>query len=203
MAAAIAATASIGASSASAEIEVCSTNTSPCTGTMWETGKIVKASLTPETFSELVTSLGTVKCKKSELTGKQAELRATERLQFVIETVSFSECSLGASSCTLTAQHLPYLDLLLLNAKKEWHFIIHEDPPNDAPLFKLACTSGMNCTFRAGEILVSLLNPTLQQPHMIMHISVPLEREGSFCPTTSTWKVTYLMLEPLGFFAVG
>lgn len=202
MAAAFAAMAFIGASSASAEIELCSTNTSPCTGIMYEAGKTLKGSLKPETIAELSTSLGTVKCKKSETAGKQNALSAAEKLDFSIETASFEECTLGASSCTVETQNKPYLGLLLLNAKKEWHLVV-EKATAGKPQAHITCTSGLNCTFGSNEILFSLTNPTKTEPHAILTVNQSLEREGGFCPTTSTWKATYLVLEPLGYYAVG
>jgi len=87
----------LGASPASAT-ELCSTNTSPCSGTMYGAGTEGKANLRTGTEAVLKAGFATVKCKISSFRGTSANTgSSTETIINSIENLAYEECN-----CTVT-----------------------------------------------------------------------------------------------------
>jgi hypothetical protein len=201
MVAAIAAMAFIGASSASA-VNICETGTAGeyleegCPeGKAFAEGTALKAQLGSGTKAILETNLGNVVCNKSAVSGKTGA-STEEKLEGSIESVTFEECTLGATKCTVTVEGLPYKALLLLVPKAElldglghlhYHFIIHLGKA------KVVCGTSFSCTFGAPEIL---FNVHFMPPWLLL-VKQALERQaGLFCPSSSVWNATYEITAP-------
>lgn len=94
--------------SAARATELCSKEVAECEAkSVLGEGTAVTASLKSETKSKFVTSLGTVECSKASI---EATTGATEEVPLPIKVseMSFGTCTLGKTSCTVSAVNLPY-----------------------------------------------------------------------------------------------
>jgi hypothetical protein len=152
------------------------------------TGTAVDAELAAETESLVLSSAGTVKCTGSKMGGKTTKSEATV-LQAEIESLSFSGCTLEKETCTLTAEHLAYLGLLLLNEEGGYHLILEEKGTNGKPQIYVKCGSLMDCKVSSAETLFSVESG---EKDVSLKVSKELNREGANCPKSSKWEATYL-----------
>jgi hypothetical protein len=195
--AAIAAMVLFGASSASA-VSLCKKSATVLPETCEEAypfGTTVATQLLAGSIAKLKAEpIGTVECKKSNVTGKTTELKE-ESLLGTIETVSFAECFLGPTKCTVTVEGLPYTaHLKLFPAKEGYHLTVLNGKA------KVVCGLVLSCTFGAPEILFKLLHPTPWR----LQVAQELNREGgSPCPSTSFWEATYEVTAPTPLTGVG
>jgi len=87
----------VGASTASAT-ELCSTNTTPCSGTMYGAGTKIEMRLKGGTKWFLVAAFATVECSESTIKGETSSTGgASETVKGAITTLSFGTCN-----CTVT-----------------------------------------------------------------------------------------------------
>jgi len=187
--AAIAAMALFGASSASA-ISLCQKSAEALPEACEEAyplGTTITTQLLAGSIAKLKAEpIGTVECKKSSVTGKTTEEKE-ESLLGKIETVSFTECFLGATKCTVTVEGLPYTAHLKLGPTGGYHLIVLNGKA------KVVCGLVLSCTFGAPEILLKLLDPTPWR----LQVAQELNREGgTLCPSTSFWEATYEVTAP-------
>jgi len=91
--AAVALMAFVGAGSASAT-ELCSSNTNPCSGTMYPAKTQIKSNLKAGTEAVLKAGFATVKCKASTVNGETSNTgSSTETVSGPITTLNFGECN--------------------------------------------------------------------------------------------------------------
>jgi len=200
--AAIAATtvmAFVGVSSALAiteleEVVNCKVKTDPCpVGSDWGAGTVIDGHAEN---TVLLTSLGNISCKLSTQEGEQTELLA----HGAILALSFTDCLLGSTTCTFTAEHLGYLVLVLLNPAMDggYHAVLSSGGSGN-PQVHVVCGSLINCSFGASEVLFSIE----EMEHDTLWIVLQsLARTGGICPSISVWHAVYLVrcLNPTGTF---
>jgi hypothetical protein len=202
--AAIAAMALLGAASASAHT-ICKSNhpLDECpVGDRYTLPVTINSTLVAGTTATLLSSLGNVVCKKSAVSGKVTE-NTGESVLGKIESVTFEECKLGGTNCTVTTENLPYTAHLLLaiesvtepadlgggTFQQHYHLVVLNGKAH------VVCGAFINCKFGAPEILFRVRPLTTDTDLLVLQ---ELEREGGFCPSTSTWHAQYLLLASEG-----
>jgi hypothetical protein len=178
----------MGAGAASASI-LCSTETSPCTGTVYGSGTKISAQLKAGTTAKLTSSFGTVTCKSSSLSGKTTNGEG----HMTITEMNTGSCtdSLGGN-CTETATHLPWTG--------EWHthwwgggYWVYSEDGKGEPKRDYECpATGMECEFGSPEFALEVNGGN---PAIAISKEVPLEGgEGISCPSEAfldaEWEIT-------------
>lgn len=175
---------SIGASPASAVTELekvvlCKVNEDPCSeANTFPSGTVLDASLVGT--GVLLSSLGNIEC-----TGMQAQGKLTSSLAHgEITALSFSGCTFGGASCTLTPEHLNYLVTGTLNSTHTgYEIVISEKPGNGLLQIHITCGSLINCTLGTssllGEVSIDEIN------HDAVGTALQeMTRVGGICPST-------------------
>jgi hypothetical protein len=191
--AAIAAMAFLGAGTASAT-RLCKTAAGAGTcGSIYGAGTKISASSTEAT---LVTSLGTVVCKKSTVGGKTTTAGggAGVPVAGTVESLTFSECKLGSTSCTATAVHLNYTATVAWTSGNNGTFTVGKGT-GGAPGAHVVCGSFIDCTFTGEGIQLDVDGG---EPALVLAKEEVLAKEagGFFCPSSSTWTATYTVTAP-------
>jgi hypothetical protein len=190
--AAIAAMAFLGAGTASATT-LCKTSAGAgkC-GSVYGVGTKISASSTEAT---LVTSLGTVVCKKSTVSGKTTSAGgAGLPVNGSVEALTFSECKLGSTSCTVSAVHLNYTASVAWTSGDNGTFTVGKGT-GGAPGAHVVCGAFIDCTFTGEGIQLDVDGGS---PALVLAKAEPLAREsgGFLCPSSSTWTATYTVTAP-------
>jgi hypothetical protein len=181
----------IGATSASATT-LCKVEENPCAvGNRYPSGTEVSAKLVAGNEAELKSSLGTVKCTESTSAGKTSEESGAE-LMGEQTSLTFSNCKLGSTKCTVTSEHLNYLTRVLwLNLFPFFH-ITFGNSGSGKPRALVDCGSeALKCFFGAES---TLLKGESGAPAVLKAENVEFEREGGsgfLCPKESKWSATY------------
>jgi hypothetical protein len=145
------------------------------------------------TKTVLESSLGTVTCTESVSKGKTSE-ESGNPLKGKIESLTFSKCTLGTTSCTATSVHLPY-NAAVTHTEGTFNGIMKvTNGGTGAPGATVVCGSLINCTFTAEGIELDALGGN---PGSIVANKETLGHEaGLICPTTATWTATYTVNTP-------
>ena len=185
----------VGAGTASAT-ELCSTNTTPCTGTKYGTGTTLKASLVTGTEAVLSTNLDTVKCAASTVEGKTTSAGGSGATVVKGEIVSpsgltFTSCkdSFG-NTCEVKAVNLPY-NAEVSGSGEAAELVVTSTAGAGATV---KCGSIINCTFTTKS--ASLAVKGLATPPVASAEGISLARTGGLCPSTSTWTAKYQITTP-------
>ena len=195
--AAIAAMAFLGAGTASAT-KLCKTaaEAGACASS-YASGTKISAS---STEALLKTNLGTVICKKSAVSGKTTTAGggAGVPVAGTVETLTFSECKLGSTSCTATAVHLTYTASVAWTSGNNGTFTVGKGT-GGAPGAHVVCGSLIDCTFTGEGIQLDVDGGA---PALVLAKEEVLAKEsgGFFCPSTSTWTATYSVSTPTPLF---
>jgi len=189
--------ATVGAASASAGATLCSTNTSPCTGTQYGSGTKVTGQLAAGFDATLTTSIGNVTCLKSTVGGVLNNVEGHGE----ITSLTFTECKLGTTSCTVSAVNLPYTATAISTAatlgQGNGDLTISAKAGGGTPGASVVCGSFINCTFSNGDIILKVIGGN---PAILHAESVELSRSGGICPSTSKWDATYEVTSPKPLF---
>jgi hypothetical protein len=195
-AAALILTMAVGAATASAT-ELCSTNTSPCTGTKYGTGTKLTGQLKSGTAATLTTSLGNVVCKKSTLAGvtTSAGGPGSTPVSGEVTGVTFTECILGASTpCTVQVLNLPWKLTAEKTGETTFNVVV-----SGSPGVTVVCGFLINCTFSQTSMTLS---GTGGSPAIVKATAIGLNRSGGFCPSTASFDAEYEVTSPKPLFAV-
>lgn len=197
--AAMAITAFAGAASASAS-ELCSTNTSPCTGTKYGVGTALEATST----SAVLTTTGgfinpTVTCTHSAVKGSVTNAGGKgSNVVGTINSLTFTSCSYSGGKCTVTSTGTPYLATGTATGGGNGTLTVENDGSGN-PGASVACEGLPVCSYSSGDVSMSV---TGGNPAKIVANKVLLTG-GSFpCPTDATWTATYTVLKPSPLFIV-
>jgi hypothetical protein len=147
--------------------------------------------------AKIVTSSGTVACKKSWLEGEVEEEGAT--VSGFVAAFGFETCKLGETACTVTAAHLSYLDSLTATTGGNGTFALKKNL-NGKPGATLACGATLKCTF---VMEPESLPFTGGNPATIKDESVKMTKEsGEKCPASeeATLTATYATTSPAAVF---
>jgi hypothetical protein len=147
--------------------------------------------------AKVVTSSGTVACKKSWLEGEVTE--EGEAVTGFVAAFGFETCTLEKTACTVTAVHLSYLDSLKASTEGNGTFALKKDV-NGKPGVTLACGEVLNCTF---VMEPESLPFSGGNPATIKDTSVKMTKEsGTKCPKSeeATFTATYATTSPEAVF---
>lgn len=190
--AAVAVTAFAGATTASATV-LCETKTEAC-GSPYNGP--VKAGLQTGTLAELATSVGTVKCSTSNSGGNVSSNGVGE-----ITELTFKNCVIGSTSCTVEVQGLPYNASVVASSTLgdvNGTMTATAHSGGAKPGAHVTCGILINCTFSKSAVSLEALGG--EPGKLLAHTE--LEREGGVCPSTSTWNATYVLSEPPTLFVL-
>jgi hypothetical protein len=187
---------SIGATSASAT-EFCSTNTSPCTGTIYGPGTKFTAQLKPLTTLKITLALGefssTITCRRSTMAGEITKGGAGK-----VSTVTFQEC-LGpnGSACALTVLSLPWT--FTAEAGEGTSFSLPFSGSSGGAGVRFECGSLVNCSFRASPLTFSGVGGS---PALLTAAGLPLSMEGGICWEKASLDAEYEVTAPKPLYVV-
>ena len=199
--AAAALTALFGVGSASAT-ELCSTSTTPCSGTKYESGTPLHANLESGTKATLTNSITNVTCEASTVEGNTTTNGGAGAVTGDITGLTFNTNCKTASgtACTVTVINLPYPATISGGgtATGATSTLTVSDPSGAGAT--VVCGFLINCTFTTTDASLSVKNETDGTPTATA--SVTLARSGGICPSTSTWDAAYDITNPSPLFVV-
>lgn len=198
--AAMALAAFAGAGTASAT-ELCSTNTSPCSGTKYLSGTKVAASLKTGTTAVLTAGFGSVSCTKSSMAGSTSTNgSATETVKGSITSLTFEGCTgpFGESCTNPKAEGLPYAAEIHATGGGNGTLTV------SGAKVVVECGFTVNCRF---SVATASLTVTGGNPNATAAASkIALTPESipghENCPTSATWTATYTVTAPSPLFVV-
>jgi RHS repeat-associated protein len=183
--------------SPAAATTLCSLNGSPCPGVEYLTGTKVEGALKAGTNTTFVTSLGTVTCTSSAVAGETTSAGGEGKaVEGTLTTFTFGGCTMGESSCTVTAVNLPY-SISATHSSGGNGTLAVSDPT--AVGTKVECPS-ITCTYGAKEVS---LKATGGNPAVVKAEAISLPKlSGLFCPTEGKWTAEYELSTPKPLFLV-
>jgi hypothetical protein len=195
--AAAALTAFIGAGTASAT-ELCSTATTPCSGTKYLSGTKIEAT---STKAVLKTNILTVTCTHSVIAGETTSNGGATAVTGKTTTLDFTGCTdNNGKACTVSSTSLGNASVSGGTASTTGKFNYNVTSKTGA---HVNC-SGLSCNFNLTSATLPGQNTVGGTP-TVKAEEVELERESGFeflCPTTSTWTATYTIIKPDPLFVV-
>jgi hypothetical protein len=171
---AVAATAFIGAPSASAEsTALCKANESVCAEkNTFSAGTVVSLSFVEGVFE---TTVGNFKCEAGHAEGKTSS-KLSSPLEIKIESASVEGCGV----CSVTISTLGTL-LLLKTASNLGEVIVH------GVLAKASCGGILNCSYVGGLVALHATGLNGSTPAMLTASKLEMKSEGGFlCPEKAT-----------------
>ncbi|MFL5834506.1 MAG: hypothetical protein ACJ76B_11090 [Solirubrobacterales bacterium] len=197
--AALAVMAMVGASAASASGTACKTNSEPCpAGDLYAAGTKMTAQLVPGTHATLTSSVGNVTCKNSTVAGV---LNEPAKAHGEITSLTFTNCTLGETECTVSATKPPYtvtgIATPAVLGKGNGDFTVTQKAGGSVPGATVVCGFFINCTFSSTDITLKF---TGGSPAKLKAEAVNLNRSGGICPSTSVWHAEYEVTAPKPLF---
>jgi hypothetical protein len=186
-----------GAGSASAT-ELCSTNTSPCSGTKYGSGTVIKASLRAGMVANFTSSLGNITCTGSSIGEKTTGGGgAGVPVKAEIISLTFSGCTqdiFGSPNCGLTAIGLP-TPIEMKATEEEGNGTM----TTGAAGAEAICLGFLECSFSTPEVKLAVTggNPA----HITASNAVLIVEEGT-CPAETRLDATYEVTTPKPLFLV-
>jgi len=183
----------VGAGTASAT-ELCSTNTSPCTGTVYTSGTAVSAQLKAGTTALLTNTISNVICQKSTTAGKTTSSGGKGlAVTGTIESLTFTECKTASGvACTVKAVNLPYSASITATGSGNGTLTVTKDLSGD-PGATVECATLINCTFSTAS---ASLGVTGGNPAIAKANGIALTPKGLTCPLESHWDAEYEVTAP-------
>jgi len=180
----------IGTASAMAETPLeevvwCKAHEIPCRAeNILPAGTIAHAKATNTVF---ITTLGNIACGSSAMTLTNSN---TQKLVHgEVTSLTFGNCALEKTSCTVEALHLAWLYKGELQANnKDYEVLMTEKGTNGEPQLKVKCGALVSCTFGAANILFAAL---LSLPLEELNVSQELNRIGGLCPSLVVLHAEY------------
>jgi hypothetical protein len=189
----------IGAGMASAT-ELCSTATTPCSGTKYSSTTI-NAMLVPATWTTFTTSITTVTCTSSTIKAKTTSAGGAGATAVTGESTAFefTGCTrTGGESCTVKSTNLGNVSISGGSASETAKFDYNITTKTGA---HVECGFFINCTFSVLSALLPSRNQVAGMP-IIRPENLALAKEGGLCPESATWNGTYEATEPTQLFVV-
>jgi hypothetical protein len=191
----------IGAGTASAT-ELCTTATTPCSGTMYQPGTRIDAMLETGTNAVLTTSITTVTCTASTVNGETTSTggATTTAVTGKISGLTFTGCTrTGGEACTVTSVALGNVSVTGGAASTTAKFNFNLTSKTSA---HVVCGFFINCTFYTESATLAGQNQTTGMPTIkAENIVLKKEPEG-ICPETATWTAAYEVTEPTPLYVV-
>lgn len=188
-----------GAGTASAT-ELCSTNTSPCTGTVYTSGHGVSAQLKAGTTANLTNPISNVICQKSTTAGKTTNTGSKGvAVTGTIESLGFTECKTASGvACTVKTLNIPYAASIVATGSGNGTLTVKSGGSGE-PGATVECGSLIICTFSTAS---AVLEVTGGNPAIAKANGIALQPKGITCPLESHWDAEYEVLEPKPLFIV-
>jgi hypothetical protein len=185
--------ATVGAGAASAS-ELCSTNTSPCSGTKYGAGTSIHGQLASGTTATLTSDLVSVHCTASTVGGEITNGGgAEEDVTGKITQLSFTSCKTGGgTNCTVTTVGIggtqtPHA-VGLASGEGNGVMTVTPEAGDPNPGATVVCGLLINCTFRTPHIE---LDVTGGEPAHVTAAVEELQWSGGLCPSEAFWDATY------------
>jgi hypothetical protein len=196
--AALAMAATLTAATASAT-ELCSTATTPCSGTKYGSGTTLHAEHT--TTAVFVSQITTVTCTSSTLhieTNSSGGATVTAVTSHFIGFI-FEGCTrTGGEKCTATTTNLGNATITGGSASTTGTFNFNITSKTGV---NLTCGFFINCTFSTSSATLAGRNQTTGKPTVKAEL-VAMAREGGLCPESSIWTGSYEIDKPTPLFIV-
>lgn len=187
-----------GGASASATT-LCSTNTSPCTGTIYKENTAISGK--QKTATIFTNSFSNVTCQKTTFSGETTSLGGTGKpVTASIKALTFEECkTAGGNACTLTPTNTPWAGSFSANGGGNGSLLLSSSGIGN-PGIHLFCEGVFNCTVKAASITLSVTggNPVA----VAAGKNLPMEEEGLGCAKENKWDVEYEVTAPKPLFVV-
>jgi len=189
----------VGAGTASAT-ELCSTNTSPCTGTMYPAGTVVSAQLKAGTVANLTNPISNVICQKSTTAGKTTNTgEKGVAVTGTIESLTFTECKTASGvACTVKTLNIPYSASITATGSGNGTLTVTSGGTGN-PGATVVCGTLINCSFSTAS---AVLGVTGGGPAIAKANAIALTPSGGICPLESHWDAEYEVKEPNPLFIV-
>jgi hypothetical protein len=186
--------AAFGASSASATV-LCSTKTSPCTGTKYGAGTTLHAVQKSGTKPTLTTSITTVTCDESTIHGHVTNGGSSSTtVTGEITKILFTKCQTSSgTACTVTETTGPWHAELHYGGTVGNGTLTVKKAAGEDPGATVVCGSLINCKFTTS---LATLNVTGGGPAIVAAKNISLARSGGICPETATWNAEYEVKQP-------
>jgi hypothetical protein len=193
-----------GAGSASAATHLCSTNTSPCTGTIYGAGTALSGKLKAGTNAVLTNSLDQVTCTSSSVSGEITEAtNGAGNVTGKFTSVTFTGCTdQNGSNCTVETKNLPWhAEGTTEGTKSNGNGKLDvKSNGTGSPEAKVVCGGFLSCTF--GTELATL-GVTGGNPAFIKAAGINLGLiSGFFCPSSATWDAEYEVTAPKPLYVI-
>lgn len=192
----------LGAVAPAGATELCSTNTSPCAGTMYKGGTSLSAKSAVFGSSEFTTSSGTIRCEKTSFGGETRSTGEANGLSMEIRVgkLVFSSCTeVFGTSCTVTTLNLPWRGTVIRTMSGSGTMSLFHELAAGNPAFSVKCGSLIDCILSSTNFSLSVTGGT---PAEFKATGVPLLREGKLCPSEASWDGEYELIEPSPLFVV-
>jgi hypothetical protein len=183
--AAMALTAFIGASSASADV-LCTATTTPCNA------RVTSLSLSLKSGTKLVlrSSFKSIECGKSSLGGNVLTQGSSQDIVLGVTTMTFEECNCPTMKVlkggTLTAQKIGTTETATVSSSGAEVTMICEDP-----IFH----TNFHCTYVTNNTDLGILAAGSPATLNMVEVIIPVEEKNSdfVCPEESKWTATYVI----------
>lgn len=147
------------------------------------------------TPAEFITNLGTMSCVKSSLGGKMTNEGGGAGVAVLaeIESLSFTQCKLGAAQCTVTTNSLPYASETNWTAGFNGLTKVSAGESGINPNAQVQCGALVNCIFSSPLVELSL---TAGITATLFANEIVLARQGPTCPKEAKLKATWELSSP-------
>jgi hypothetical protein len=187
---------SIGVGSASAT-EFCSTNTSPCTGTMYGPGTKISGKLTTGKTATLTNGITNVICSEGSMAGQMTSTGGAglTPISGEVTSVTWTKCvTASGTACTVTVNGLPWKLTGEKTGENTFKVVV-----SGSPGVTVVCGFLINCTFSQTSLTLSGVNGS---PARVTATAVGLNASGGFCPKTASYDAEYDITAPNPLYAV-
>jgi hypothetical protein len=145
----------------------------------------IAASLAEGTQAALLSSAGTVTCKKGSIAGKTTA-EGGKPLPLEVSELGFGECSRSGSECTATTVSLPTSPSFEASGEGNGTLSLTGGE------VKFKCGFFINCTYATPTLQAEGGNPASLSAEEVTLTKI----SGSLCPSTAKLDVTYTVSEP-------
>jgi hypothetical protein len=188
MVAAIAAMALVGASSASASTAICKANELPCSAAnTYGSGTQLLADLESGTTAKLLSSLGTVECSVSHVSGETTSGLGAS-VTGKITGLTFTSCEREGTACEVTVEGLNYpASITFTPGTMNGTLKVEKSRAH------VVCGAFIDCTFGGTVSLVAKGGAMGLVEAKEVKLTLV---EGFICPSEAKWDANYLVTAP-------
>jgi hypothetical protein len=182
---------------AASATEFCSTNTSPCTGTMYGPGTKLSGKLTTGKVATLTNSISNITCKQAAMAGQMTTTggSGTTPISGEVTAVTWTECTTSfGTACTVTVTGIPWKLTGEKTGETTFKVVV-----SGSPGVTVVCGSLINCTFSQTSLTLTGVNGS---PARVTATAVGLNTSGAFCPKTASYDAEYDVTAPNPLYAV-